>query len=157
MAGRHGLEIRGASAGDAAGIAELLALAGDPVPIPAMAAEAVAARLDAMRRMQGAVLLALEWGPPSGIVVLHWFQSLLLPRPTARITTLFVAPEARRRGVGRLLVKAASQAARVAGCDALEMQADCTPQFGEAAGFARHGGSLVRPLRKQGGTGEPKV
>ena len=164
MVGRYGLEIRAAAVSDAAGIAELLATAdgrataGTGAPSTGttlMDAASVAGRLEAMRRMPGAVLLALEWGPPSGIVVLHWFQTLLSARLTGRITTLFVAPDSRRRGLGRLLVKAASQVARAAGCDALEMQADGTPQFGDAAGFAQESGSLVRPLRKKGGSAKP--
>ena len=149
LANRYGLEIRAAAASDAAGLAELLGQTGE-----AITPQAIADRLDRMRDMQGAALLAVEWGPPSGIVVLHWYQGLTGARPSALITTLYVAHEARRRGIGRLLVKAASQAARVAGCDTLgvanaaegrELAAFCG-----ATGFTQAGALLARSLRKKG-------
>jgi aminoglycoside 6'-N-acetyltransferase I len=100
------------------------------------------------------VLLAAEWGPPSGIVVLHWYPTIDADQPTAQITTLLVGPEERRRGIGRLLVKAASQAARVAGCGALELlTAPDQPglrDFCRATGFTEAGTCFVRPLRKSG-------
>ena len=103
--------------------------------------------------MHGAALIAVEWGPPSGIVILHWYQSLAAPRPSALITTLYVGRDARRRGLGRLLVKAASQAARVAGCETLRV-ADMSPENGltafcTATGFTQAGQLLARNLRKK--------
>jgi GNAT superfamily N-acetyltransferase len=100
------------------------------------------------------VLIASEWGPPSGVVVLHWRRGLLAPLATARIDLLLVAPEGRRRGVGRLLLKAAAQAARTAGCGVLRL--DIAPgapdlrAFCEATGFSDDGSTFSRPLRKQG-------
>jgi aminoglycoside 6'-N-acetyltransferase I len=146
---RRGLEIRAATGADAPGLSELLSAAGY-VTEP----HALAERLDAIRQAHGTVLLAAEWGPPSGVVVLHWYPTIDADPPTAQITTLLVGPEQRRRGIGRLLVKAASQAARVAGCGALQMlvagdQSDLQ-QFCRATGFAEAGICFVRPLRKSG-------
>jgi aminoglycoside 6'-N-acetyltransferase I len=98
-------------------------------------------------------LVALEWGPPSGLVVLHWYRRLEEARPVAQITTLLVGAEERRRGIGRLLVKAAAQAARNAGCGLLEMAAGEDPSlaaFCLATGFTVAAPRYLRPLRKAG-------
>ena len=148
MASRYGLEVRAVTASDAPGLGELLTSAG-----LAVAPRVVAERLEAMRHEPGAILLALEWGPPSGVVVISWGRSLLADTPTARITTLLVGPDARRRGVGRLLLKAASQAARAAGCSALRLEASSDQAdmagFCLATGFSKAGGVFERGLRKR--------
>ncbi len=147
MKSRYGLEIRAATGADVPGLAELLGHAG-----VAIAPRTLSERLDALRQEAGAVLVALEWGPPSGLVALHWYRVLDAPHPIAQITELLVDPEARRRGVGRLLVKAASQAARVAGCDTLELVVPAGHRdldgFCRATGFAEAGSRFRRPLRK---------
>jgi GNAT superfamily N-acetyltransferase len=148
MKSRHGLEIRAATQSDAAAVCELLRLADHHVsPV------ALARRLEAIRDGDGTALLALEWGPPSGVVVLHWFRALDSDQPAARITTLLVGPEERRRGIGRMLLKAAAQAARVAGCDTLELSADpadaALSGFCLATGFIEANRCFVRPLRKK--------
>ena len=144
---RGGLEIRGATGADAPGLSELFRAAGR-----AIAPRVLADRLDALRQRPGAALIAVAWGPPGGVIILHWYRSLLSDQATAQITTLLVAPEERRKGVGRLLLKAAAQAARVAGCDAMEML-DVPPghdlgAFCRATGFNEAGTRLVRGLRK---------
>lgn len=147
MSSRYGLEIRAATAPDAPGLAQLLAEAGRPLP-----AGALAEHIEALRAADGTALLALEWGPPSGLVVLHWYRTLEAARPVAQITTLLVGVEQRRRGIGRMLLKAASQAARTADCGALELLAPPDRPdlhaFCRATGFAETGPSFVRALRK---------
>jgi aminoglycoside 6'-N-acetyltransferase I len=146
---RYGLEIRAAGAADAPGVAELLASAGLGLP-----PREIAARLEDGRAFAGTVLLALEWGPPSGIVSLHWFRPFLQAQPAAQIDLLLVSPDARRRGVGRLLVKAAAQAARNAGCDMLLVAAGERPDllaFCRSSGFELSGSLLSRGLRKRPG------
>ena len=149
MAGRYGLQIRAATGADAPGIAELLGAAGRPVAVPALAA-----RLEALAEGPGtAVLLALEWGPPSGLVLLTWGRTLEADQPVARIGTLLVGPGERRRGIGRLLLKAAAQAARAAGCGTLHLSAPAGDQsvraFCEANGFTEAGAVYARPLRRR--------
>ncbi|MFC7473421.1 GNAT family N-acetyltransferase [Dankookia sp. GCM10030260] len=148
MTSRHGLEIRAAAAAEAPGLAVLLGAAGHVID-----PRELATRLDAIRQGPGIALVALEWGPPSGLVVLHWYRRLEEARPVAQVTTLLVGTEERRRGIGRLLVKAAAQAARNAGCGMLELAAPESPElaaFCLATGFIPAGPRFLRPLRKAG-------
>ena len=148
MATRYGLEIRAATAIEAPGLAQLLAETGHVIE-PAALAE----RLAAIQKGSGAALVALKWGPPSGVVILHWYQPILASRPVAQITTLLVADEDRRKGIGRMLVKAAAQAARTAGCGDMEIVVSTGEPslhaFCGAAGFETTGSRFVRPLRKR--------
>ncbi|GJE57409.1 MULTISPECIES: GNAT family N-acetyltransferase [Methylobacterium] len=148
MSGRYGLEIRTATEADAPGLAELLRAAGR-----AVAPRALAQRIGAVQNAGGTVLIALDWGPPSGLVVLHGYPALEADLPFAQITTLLVGPDDRRRGIGRLLLKAAAQAARVAGCGTLRVSAapdqEDLAEFCRAAGFAEADAGFVRPLRKK--------
>ena len=150
MGSRYGLQVRGATAADVPGLAELLTACGAGVP-----AERLAMRLDALGH--GIVLVAVEWGPPSGMASITWHRSLRADAAIATLDMLAVAPDDRRRGIGRLLLKAASQAARQAGCDELRAtaaddgpgEASLAP-FLEATGFARVGRLHARPLRRRG-------
>jgi aminoglycoside 6'-N-acetyltransferase I len=148
VSSRYGLEIRAATSAEAPGLAELLGAAGHIIAPPLLAE-----RLDALRQGSGTALVALEWGPPSGLVVLHWYRTLSAALPTAQITTLLVGPEQRRRGIGRMLLKAASQAARTAGCGSLELTADGSQPdldaFCRATGFTEAGPRFLRQLRKK--------
>lgn len=148
LGARHGLEIRAAAAADAVGLAALLGAAGRAAD-PHLLAE----RLEAIRQHGGRALIAVAWGPPSGIVVLHWHRTLEAALPAAQITTILVGPDERRRGVGRLLLKAAAQAARTAGCGTLELLAPPDRPdlvaFARETGFEPVAGCFARPLRKK--------
>ena len=67
---------------------------------------------------------------------------------------LVVDTEERRRGIARLLLKAASQAARAAGCDTIELAAanQTLTAFAQAAGFTPTHPLLTRSLRKRAET-----
>ena len=149
MISRYGLEIRGATNVDAQGLNDLLLTAGHSASLPVSAQ-----RLNALRQESGTILIAAEWGPPIGLVELHWYRTLRGDQPTAQITMLLVAPSERRRGIGRLLVKAAAQTARLAGCNDLELLAAPDDHnllaFCSASGFTEAGPHFVRPLRKKG-------
>ena len=140
MSLRHGLEIRSATPQDTPGLAELLA----------KPAQTLAPRLEALRASPGALLLALEWGPPSGLIAVTWHPTLAQDRPAALITTLLVAQDARRRGIARLLVKAASQAARAAGCETIQLETptEDLAAFAAATGFTLAGPQQTRSLRR---------
>lgn len=145
---RHGMEIRAATAAEAPGLVLLVAEAG-----MALEARDLAERLAALRHAPAAALVALQWGPPSGLVLMHWYHTLETANPVAQITLLLVAEEQRRMGIGRLLLKAAAQTARVAGCDRMEINASShAPSlhaFCRATGFAEAGSRFSRSLRKQ--------
>jgi len=145
---RHGLEIRAAVGSDAPGICELLRASGEQC-----SPHALADRLDAIRQSAGTALIAAAWGPPSGIVVLHWYRTMNADPPTAQITTLLVDPNERRRGIGRLLLKAAAHAARAAGCGELTLlvppEAPALREFCQVNGFVHAGRGFARGLRKR--------
>jgi aminoglycoside 6'-N-acetyltransferase I len=147
MASRYGLQIRAATGADAAGLATLLESAGQ-----ILSAATLAPRLEAVQAGSGTVLLALEWGPPSGAIALSWFRTLDADLATAEITLLLVGPDERRRGIGRLLLKAAAQAARTAGCGSLRLSGAADPSteaFCAANGFESTGPGFARNLRKR--------
>lgn len=58
--------------------------------------------------------------PILGYACLYWHFSSLDPGETVLMNDLFVAPEARGRGVGRALIEAARAVARERGCKTLE-------------------------------------
>lgn len=119
----------------------------------AMATGALEQRLEAVRAGPGATLVAIEWGPPSGVVSLSWFPVLDADMPIAQINMFLVGAEDRRRGIGRMLLKAAAQTARNAGCGEMRMivpdGADDLTAFCGATGFDRIATLFVRPLRKR--------
>lgn len=148
-ASRYGLQIRAVASADAPGLAALMEGSGH-----AVAAGVLAARIEALRDEVGAALVAIEWGPPSGLVVVNWFPTLEADLPVARIGTLLVDPDSRRRGIGRMLLKAASHGARAAGCGTLLLSVpDCDGglrAFCSATGFSESGAVFERQLRKKG-------
>lgn len=117
---------------------------------------AIAVRLERLKAERATVLLAVAWGPPSGLIVFHPRQTLLADLPSAFVSSLLVGPDARRRGIGRLLLKAASQAARSAGCGDLHLsappEAETLRAFCQATGFIERDTGFVRRLRKGGTT-----
>ncbi|MBI1684505.1 GNAT family N-acetyltransferase [Caulobacter hibisci] len=149
MSSRYGLSIRAANGGDVDGLAALLKAADQT-----MARDRLAARLNAMQDQPGAVLIADEWGPPTGLIAVHWHAVLTSDLEAGWISALLVDPERRRNGVARLLLKAASQAARSAGCGDLRLidQAGSSDlrAFCLATGFEDSGQMLTRPVRKRG-------
>jgi GNAT superfamily N-acetyltransferase len=147
---RYGLEIRAAAGSDAPGLVALLADMGASPVSP----QALAGRIEAVARAGGTVLMAVEWGPPSGVVALQVVTDLVATHPAGLLVSLGVSPEARRRGIGRLLIKAAARSARLAGCDRLVLPVAGLPPeviaFGAATGFALENGVWARPLLRRG-------
>jgi len=148
MSSRHGLSIRAADNGDVDGLAELLKTAGLTV-----SRDKLALRLRTIQDQPGLLLIADEWGPPSGVVAVHWHSVLTADLKVGWISTLLVDPERRRNGVARMLLKAASQAARSAGCGDLVLHPPIGPgglrAFCLATGFVESGEVLTRALRKR--------
>jgi N-acetylglutamate synthase-like GNAT family acetyltransferase len=139
---RRGVELRGAVPLDAADIARLVRQPED----------GMAERLDAIARdPHSALLVAADYGPVVGLAALHWHPVLQAARGVAHLSALVVAEEERHRGIGRMLLKAAAQAARQAGCDSLEWRVEdaATRGFCLATGFAEAGQGFTRALRKR--------
>jgi len=111
-----------------------------------------AARLDALARsFVDPVLVAIEEsGAVLGVVALHWARMLFHGAQIARITTLVVDDQARRRGVGRRLVEAGAAAAQTAGCDAIELttalRRSDAQAFYRSLGFEALSYRMSRPL-----------
>ena len=149
MPNRYGLAIRAANAGDAEGIGALLRAAGLAVDH-----RGLPLRLEEIPLQAGLVLLAEDWGPPGGVLALRWSWTLFEAQKVAEVTALVVDPEQRRKGIARLLLKAAARAARSAGCGELRLLAPAgvtgLGEFCAATGFGRIGESFARPLRKRG-------
>ncbi|CAN5205102.1 hypothetical protein BH10PSE3_BH10PSE3_01740 [soil metagenome] len=128
---------------------DLLKAAGETI-----AREKLASRLSALQDQPGALLIADEWGPPSGLIAIHWHAVLTSDLKVGWISALLVDPERRRNGVARLLLKAASQAARSAGCGELALHTPIETgdlrAFCLATGFAGSGEAFTRALRKRG-------
>ncbi len=144
-----GIDIRGAVQADAVDVAGLLGQLGYP-----MESRDAASRLEALARDPDAtVLVAAGYGPVVGVVVVNWCRMLHHARPLARITTLVVDDRERGCGIGRILVKAASQTARMAGCDVLElttgMHREAAHAFYRAIGFEQSSLRFSRSLRRK--------
>ncbi len=139
---RYGVDVRAPAPADAGDLARLL---------PPATPRQVADRLEALARdPQAAALVATGYdGAVIGLAALGWGATLLADRPVARLAALVVAEDERRRGIGRLLLKAASQLARSAGCEAMEAAAGSGVAFWEATGFADAGVVYVRSLRRK--------
>lgn len=156
MSSRYGLSIRAADNGDVDGLVELLRTAGLTI-----ARDKLALRLRAIQGQPGILLIADEWGPPSGLIAVHWHPVLSADLKVGWISSLLVDPDRRRNGVARLLLKAASQAARSAGCGELVLHPPIGPgelrNFCQATGFVESGEAFSRVLRKRSGTPETGI
>ncbi len=146
---RYGVEVRSAQVADAAEVVRLLASCGTAAPV-----REVAERLEAIRAHGAAAcLVSSGYGGLSGLVALSWAPVLHEPRSVAHISALVVDPEERRRGIGRMLLKAVSQAARAAGCDAIELAVPpgqaALEAFCRGTGFASQAELFSRVLRKR--------
>ncbi|WP_244537001.1 GNAT family N-acetyltransferase [Methylobacterium pseudosasicola] len=90
-------------------------------------------------------------GKPLGLLAVHIAPLLFYPQPLARITTLVVAEDERRHGVGRQLVEFAYELAKSAGCDTLELTTGLdrasAHAFYEAIGFHRSALRMHRRIK----------
>jgi GNAT superfamily N-acetyltransferase len=134
--------MRPPEARDAAALAGLL----DELGHPATAAE-VAERLAELARRDpdGLALVAESEGRTVGFVAAHLTPMLHRPRPVGRVTTLVVAPDHQRRGVGRLLLETAVTWCRARGATRIELTTG--DARAEAHAFYEHRGWRREGLR----------
>ena len=111
------IEVRLCTTEDAAAVSALLAELGYEVP-PEAAAER-------MRRLNETAsdptFIAGEDGQPLGLIALHRCHMIQYRPPVVRITALVVHHQARRRGIGRLLIDHALGWAEQRGCQLVEL------------------------------------
>ncbi len=144
---RYGVDLRRVVLADAGQLAALLVERPDQ--------HVLARRIERVLAAETATgLVATDYdGTLIGIITLHWHDRLQSDAPVATITSFIVAESERRRGVGRVLLKAASQAARAAGCDTLLVhlpdEAAATREFCRQTGFVKYGDAFSRTLRKR--------
>lgn len=140
------IEIRPAYVSDAANVQILIAILGYKVPL-----DVLARHLDGLASgANDRVLLASENEKELGLIAIHWTLMLHMIAPVARITALVVAEEARGRGIGRMLVDRAAEAALLAGCEVLELTSSLRRSdahaFYKALGFEASSTSFRRSL-----------
>ncbi|HEU4723260.1 MAG TPA: GNAT family N-acetyltransferase [Gemmatimonadaceae bacterium] len=139
------IEIRRATAADAAALADLLGHLG----YPADAVE-LPARLERLRAAGDDALIALGDGAALGLATVHARAVLHSATPVAQLTALVVSPQARGRGVGRALVAVAEQWSRDRGATRLVVTTALhraeAPPFYERLGFDHTGRRYVKRL-----------
>jgi len=137
--------IRDAHAADAEAIAALLTQLGYPTD-----ADAVEGRLERLAVVGDRVLVADVDGRPVGLAHLQVTPAIEHERPVAKLGALVVDEAWRGTGVGRALVRAVEEEARLRGCGFLylttsERRADAHA-FYERAGFEHMGRRYTRTL-----------
>jgi GNAT superfamily N-acetyltransferase len=110
-------EVRPCRPKDAAAVSALLGELGYEVT-PEAAAERVRRLMDTGL---DATFVAIDDGRPLGLIALHRCQMIQYRAPVTRITALVVDQQARRRGIGRLLVDHALRWAEQRECELVEL------------------------------------
>jgi aminoglycoside 6'-N-acetyltransferase I len=141
------LTVRDARSSDAEEIARLLAQLGYPT-----ASSAVSERLERLAVVGDRVFVADFDGRAVGLAHLQVTPALERERPAAKIGALVVEEAQRGRGVGRALVQAVADEARLRGCELLFLTSsegrDDAHAFYEQLGFEPTGRRYSRTLRE---------
>jgi (aminoalkyl)phosphonate N-acetyltransferase len=139
------LTIRDARGEDAAAIAELLGQLGYPAD-----AHAVESRLQRLRIVGDRVMVADVEGTVAGLAHLQVGPTIEYERPVAKLAALVVDTTHRRQGVGRALVHAIVDEARLRGCELVFLttseRRDDAHEFYEHIGFEHTGRRYARAL-----------
>ena len=140
--------VRPALPADAAGIASLMSELGYPLS-PADVVRGIAGPAGGGR---SAVLVAERAGSVVGVTTLHMVPVLHEPGDWCRLTSLVVAPSARRCGIARALVAEAESRARAAGCVRIEVTSarhrDGAHDFYRSQGYDQVSEHFLKPLRR---------
>ena len=111
------IEIRPCTSGDAPAISALLGELGYEV-----SSGGAAERVQHLNTTgSDPTLIAYENGVFLGLIALHLCRMIQYEKPVMRITALVVGHQARRRGIGRLLIREALRCAKQAECELVEL------------------------------------
>jgi len=139
------LTIRDAQAGDAPAVAGLLGQLGYPTE-----PSAVERRLERLQVVGDRVVVAEVEGKVVGLAHLQVTPALERERPAAKIGALVVDDAHRGRGIGRALVQAIEDEARLRGCELLFLttaeRRDAAHAFYERLGLKHTGRRYGRTL-----------
>jgi len=139
------VEIRDARPEDAEGLVQLIGLLAHQVD-----AAGVRKRLEQLHSDDLPQLVAVEDGEVIGLCGMHRMTAVHRQRPVGRITILVVSEAARGKGVGRLLVDAAEERLRAAGCGLFELTSNDwlveAHRFYQQAGFSATGKRFAKEL-----------
>ena len=80
-----------------------------------------------------------EAGDLAGYVAVHWLPYLILRGPEGFVSELFIAPDARGRGIGSRLLATAVAEARARGCSRLGLLNNRRRESYERGFYAQHG------------------
>jgi len=140
-----GLTIRDAQPDDSAAIAELLGQLGYPTD-----AHAVEGRLQRLRIVGDRVVIADVDGVVTGLAHLQVGPTIEYDRPAAKLAALVVDESHRGEGIGRALVAAIEDEARLRGCELLYLttseRRDDAHSFYERIGLEQTGRRYSRAL-----------
>ena len=125
--------IRDARPADAARMAELIRFLGHDID-----EKDVRRNLASLKKLGELPLVATLDKQVVGLAGVHKMVTVHRPRPVGRIPVLVVAKEAQGQGIGRMLVQAAEQWCRKAGCKLVEVTSN--DRRAEAHAFYRHMG-----------------
>jgi GNAT superfamily N-acetyltransferase len=139
------VQVRDAVPEDASAIVDLLGELG----YPASAAE-IPARLGAVSKVPGRVLVAEDAGAVIGLASVTRLTLLHRAGPVALLSALVVQARRRGEGVGRALVAVAERQAAAWGCETLELtsrdERHRTHRFYVGLGFESGSRKFVRPV-----------
>lgn len=68
------------------------------------------------------ILIAIDQDQVKGYVMIHWIQELHSDTPEALVSNLYVALHSRNNGIGRALLEAVVQKARIQDCSRLWLE-----------------------------------
>ena len=140
-----GLTIRDAQPDDSAAIADLLGQLGYPTD-----AGAVEGRLQRLRIVGDRVVVADVDGTVAGLAHLQVGPTIEYERPAAKLAALVVDDSRRGEGIGRALVAAVEDEARLRGCELLYLttseRRDDAHSFYEHIGLEHTGRRYSRAL-----------
>ena len=134
-------KIRACMPEDAAAVSALLGELGYSVS-PQQAAERIP-QLD--KTGSDPIFLAISEGRVAGVLACHFCRMLQYPDPVMRVTAVVVDRQARRLGIGKLLMQHAEALAAARGCEFVELTSATTRA--EAHAFYRSIGYEPNSLR----------